>query len=272
MTSPIDPVKSGYYAREQIHSRDPFIRWSHRRRFSCGLALARPFAGRRVLDYGCGDGTFLGLLQEHGRPPALSVGAEIDANVIAGCQSRFAACPNVRFVDVAALAHEASAYDAIFCMEVLEHVPDPQPLLCDLERLLTPGGTLVISVPIETGPPVLVKQVVRRVAGWRRVGNYPGTSSYRPSEMVKSVMAGSQQHVPRPLFPRSGGGAFHDHKGFNWRVMRTLVASRFDLVRTVTSPFNWPGPLLGTQIWFVARRRGTNPAHDQPGQRTGASR
>ena len=48
-------------------------------------------------------------------------------------------------------AEETGAYDAIFCMEVLEHVTDPLPLLADFDRLLAPDGTVVISVPIETG-------------------------------------------------------------------------------------------------------------------------
>ena len=67
----------------------------------------------------------------------------------------------------------------------------------------------------------------------------------------------SRQHVTqyRCSDARSDGRVFHDHKGFNWRVLRATVASRFDLVKTVTSPFNWPGPHFGTQIWFVARRR-----------------
>ena len=152
----------------------------------------------------------------------------------------------MQFVDVTALgrAGEAGTYDAIFCMEVLEHVIDPLPLLADFERLLAPGGTLVISVPIETGVPVLVKQLVRRVAGWRRIGDYPGTSGYTPLELVKSVFAASRQHVPVRCFREAMDGSFHDHKGFNWRVLRATVASRFDLVQTVTSPFNWPGPQL----------------------------
>ena len=255
MMSFADPIKAGHYARKQIFSQDFLIRWSHRRRFSSGLALAIPFAGGRLLDYGCGDGTFLALLHEQGAAPALAVGAEIDSSLIADCQMRFAELANFRFVDVAVLAHEAESYDTIFCMEVLEHVVEPQALLADFERLLRPGGTLVISVPIETGPPLLVKQLIRRLAGWRGIANYPGTSSYRPLELVRGLLAGARQHIPRPTFPRADGGAFHDHKGFNWQVLRTSVASRFELVRTVTSPFDWTGPFLGTQIWFVARRR-----------------
>jgi len=96
---------------------------------------------------------------------------------------------------------------------------------------------------------------VRRVAGRRRIGDYPGTTSYRLSELVKSVFAGSRPHVTRPIFQRGDGGVFHDHKGFNWRALRATVASRFDLVRTVTSPFSWAGPHLSTQVWFIARRR-----------------
>ena len=103
MTHVPHPVEAGYFARQQIYSRDPLIAWSHRRRFRTALALARPFAGGRVLDYGCGDGTFLGLLQTGGAPPALAVGAEIDPRIVVDCQRRFASLPGVRFIDVTAL-------------------------------------------------------------------------------------------------------------------------------------------------------------------------
>jgi SAM-dependent methyltransferase len=257
MTEVRHSVDAGHYARQQIYSRDPLIAWSHGRRFRTALALARPFAGGRVLDYGCGDGTLLGLLQNGGAPPALAVGAEIDPRVVTDCRRRFVSVPGVRFEDISALDRddEVGSYDAVFCMEVLEHVDDALPLLAQFERLLRPRGTLVISVPIETGLPVLVKQLVRRVAGWRGIGNYPGTSSYTPRELVASVFAGSAQHIVRPAFDRGDGTVFHDHKGFNWRVLRGFVAARFDCVRTLTSPFNWTGPHLGTQVWFVARRR-----------------
>ena len=58
----LDAVRSGFYAQKQIYSRSRLISWSHRGRFATGLRLARDVAGARTLDYGCGDGTFLGLL------------------------------------------------------------------------------------------------------------------------------------------------------------------------------------------------------------------
>jgi SAM-dependent methyltransferase len=151
-------------------------------------------------------------------------------------------------------AHHA-AYDAIYCMEVLEHVVDPAAMLATFKRLLAPGGTLVISVPIETGIPVVVKQIVRRIAGWRGVGHYPGTTGYSPIELLRSIVARSTQHITRPVIAREDGSTFHDHKGFNWRVLRGLVTAEFDLVRESTSPVEWLGPQLGTQRWLIARKR-----------------
>jgi len=50
--------------------------------------------------------------------------------------------------------------------------------------------------------------VFRRVAGWRQIGHYPGTSSYSAGEMAVSIFAGSAQHLPRPVFD-TGGGPFY---------------------------------------------------------------
>lgn len=249
-------VRAGYYAQSQIYSRAKLISWSHRGRFATGLRLAREVAGAKTLDYGCGDGTFLGLLAAGDSTPRVSVGAELYPAMIEECRQRFAGHDGLRFVLVSDLdrREEQASYDVIYCMEVFEHVVNPVPLLDQFNQLLTPNGRLVISVPIETGVPVVVKQVVRRVAGWQGIGHYPGTTGYSPAEMLKSVFAGSRQHITRPIIMRDDGTTFHDHKGFNWRVLRALVRERFDLVREDTSPVTWLGPQLGTQRWFIARK------------------
>jgi hypothetical protein len=73
---------------------------------------------------------------------------------------------------------------------------------------------------------------------------------------VRSVFALSTQHIRRPVF-QDDETPFHDHKGFNWRALRATVATRFDIVRTLTSPVSWLGPQLSTQMWFVARKEGS---------------
>jgi SAM-dependent methyltransferase len=252
----MDAVRSGFYAQKQINSRSRLIAWSHRGRFATGIRLAREIGGARTLDYGCGDGTFLALLMDGQPAPRIAVGAEITTEIVNDCRERFKTQKGLHFMLVEDLdrpAHQG-AYDAIYCMEVLEHVVDPAQMLATFKRLLAPGGTLVISVPIETGVPVVVKQVVRRIAGWRGVGHYPGTTGYSLIELVRSVFARSTQHITRPVIARDDGSTFHDHKGFNWRVLRGLVSAEFDLVRESTSPVEWLGPQLGTQRWLIARK------------------
>ena len=42
---------------------------------------------------------------------------------------------------------EGASFDAVFMMEVLEHVPEPQQALSEIRRVLKPGGRLILSVP-----------------------------------------------------------------------------------------------------------------------------
>ena len=104
------------------------------------------------------------------------------------------------------------------------------------------------------GLPLLVKQIVRTVAGWRKIGHYPGTTSYSWRELAAAVFAGRTQHVTRPVF-EFGGSPAHDHKGFNWMVLRDRLAAQFEVTRVVASPFSWLGPRLATQVWFICRLR-----------------
>jgi len=57
------------------------------------------------------------------------------------------------------------------------------------------------------------------------------------------------------VYADEGGGRFHDHKGFNWRVLRRTIAERFEVEATVTSPFTALPPSLATQVWLLARPR-----------------
>lgn len=40
-------------------------------------------------------------------------------------------------------------FDLVIATEVIEHVPDPQRLVTELERVLAPGGRLIASVPLD---------------------------------------------------------------------------------------------------------------------------
>lgn len=258
MKERVDPaLEQGHYAAKQIFCRDRLIAWSHRSRFELGLELARRFAGKRVLDYGSGDGTFLALLDASDAPPAEAFGVELDDAQVNDCRARFASRSRLRFGLIPELEAERhhGRYDGVVCMEVLEHVVAVDTIIDRLWRALADDGTLIVSVPVETGLPLLVKQAARRVAGWRGIGDYPGTSPYTVREYLASVFAGSMPHLTRPVYGINGPTPFHDHKGFNWMALRDRLQRRFLLERTLASPVRWTGPHLGTQAWFVMRKR-----------------
>ena len=252
----------GHYERKQLLCRDRLIAWSHRGRFETGLRLARLYgAGARVLDYGCGDGTFLSMLTDDPARQAMpreAVGAEITGALVEDCRRRHGARESLRFVvadELGEKEHEGG-FDLVVCMEVLEHVVGPEALVENLARLVAPGGRLIVSVPVETGLPLVAKQAWRRVAGWRGIGDYPGTDPYTPGEMLRSVFAGRRQHVARTVHRTGEGAEFHDHKGFNWMRLREILSARLNVERTLGSPVAWLPPHLSSQAWFVARKRG----------------
>ena len=43
------------------------------------------------------------------------------------------------------------SYDAILCTEVIEHIPDPISAIKEISRILKPGGTLLITAPLQSG-------------------------------------------------------------------------------------------------------------------------
>jgi 2-polyprenyl-3-methyl-5-hydroxy-6-metoxy-1,4-benzoquinol methylase len=246
-------IEAGFYAKKQIFSKDRLIAWSHRRRFEIGLDILRDLHPRRLLDYGSGDGTLLAMLSEQEWRPECAVGAELKASILADSQRRFEGLAGIEFCLISALdaKEHCAKYDTVVCMEVLEHVTDLETVLGQLDYVLAPGGRIAISVPVETGLPVFFKQTARRIAGWRNVGDYKYTSHYTAPEMLKSIFAGSNQHIVRPTYHSQGESPFHDHKGFNWRYMRKAIGQRFEIKRTVASPIAALGPHLTAVVLSV---------------------
>jgi 2-polyprenyl-6-hydroxyphenyl methylase / 3-demethylubiquinone-9 3-methyltransferase len=102
--------------------------------------------GARVLDVGCGGGL---LAEALARAGAQLTGIDLAPGMIE--VARLHAAESALAIDYRVSSAEALAgsdvapFDAVTCMEMLEHVPDPAASVATLARLVRPGGALFVS-------------------------------------------------------------------------------------------------------------------------------
>ena len=247
-------VKDGHYALKQLRCRSRVIAWGHTARFRTALGLAGTRTGS-LLDYGCGDGTFLGMVAHRWTH---CVGTDLAAEQLDNCRQRFTDVPNVRFLTTDALAapEHRYAYELVMCMETLEHCPPPavEIVLGDLARCVRPDGRVIISVPVETGPAFILKYVVRTLAAWRGLSDYRSYERYSVRDALRMILATRRTTISRPIYGASDV-PFHSHYGFNWRLLRDRVETQFIIDRVLFSPITLPGGWLASQAWLVCSPR-----------------
>ncbi len=116
-------------------------------RIESGVVLAAlgDVAGRRVLDVGCGDGTYAIALAEEG---ARVVGADLSAEMTRSAQARArSVCRSPVFVraDLERLPFSDRSFDAVLAVTVLCFTTAVGKALREIHRVLAPGGRLVLG-------------------------------------------------------------------------------------------------------------------------------
>ncbi len=115
-------------------------KWEH------DAALAHVSPGWRVLDVGCGRGSFLHKAQALG---ARVTGIELNRSAAAAARAR-----GIEVVEGLLQAHARERpgyYDVVASFQVLEHVADPRTFVEDCIRALRPRGRLILGVPNNDG-------------------------------------------------------------------------------------------------------------------------
>lgn len=111
------------------------------------IASYCPLAGKTVLDVGCGGGILTDSLARRGAN-ALGIDLSTKPLRVAQLHAMEAGTENVEYREIAveALAAERPAsFDAVTCMEMLEHVPDPGSVVQACADLVKPGGWVFLS-------------------------------------------------------------------------------------------------------------------------------
>lgn len=153
-------------------------------------ARARPLEGLRVLDIGCGGG----LISE----PLARLGARVtgldpaDENIEAA--RRHAAGQNLaidyRVARVEDLASQGEMFDAVVCLEVVEHVPDVAAFLKACASLTRPGGLMLLSTINRTLKAYLLAIIgAEYVLRWLPVGTHQWERFVTPGELERHLGA-----------------------------------------------------------------------------------
>lgn len=102
-----------------------------------GSSNGRP----QLLEIGCGAGGLLKELSQVG----VAYGIDVESESMKYCSER--GLDRLCQGDAAALPYRAGQFDAVICVDVLEHLDDDGAALADIYRVCKPGGTLLATVP-----------------------------------------------------------------------------------------------------------------------------
>jgi len=107
------------------------------------LALALVEPGEALLDVGCGRGAVAAALSPRFRRVH---GVDGDAEQLEAAAARGISVLRVD-LDLEPLPFPDASFDAVVCLEVVEHVRDPAELTREAARVLRAGGRLYLSTP-----------------------------------------------------------------------------------------------------------------------------
>ncbi len=98
--------------------------------------------GARVLDIGFGEGYGSEILSDAG---AEYRGLEVDPEIVEHARALYG--PRFETYDGSTIAASDKSFDLVVAFQMIAYLDDPQPLLQEIQRVLDPNGTALITTP-----------------------------------------------------------------------------------------------------------------------------
>lgn len=171
-------------------ARMSFLRDRLAKHFGVTLPTLKPLSGLTILDIGCGGG----LVAE----PLARLGANVTAidpspDTIAAARAHATVSDvaiDYRAITAEELAASGRSFDAVLCLEVVEHVQEPEAFIKLAAGLVRPGGMLIASTINRTGKAWLLAIVgAEYVLRWLPVGTHRWDRFVTPDEMARHMAA-----------------------------------------------------------------------------------
>lgn len=241
------------YGEQTYASPYAIVRYPHQKRIRMGVESTIEADPLSVLDYGAGDGKVLIEALQDGLPDHVQL---VAFEPVEQARQKFleaiAAAGFVDRIDLAPeLAHlEAGSFDYILCLGVLEHmtVRERNAFYDICAKTLTANGSVLIDVPVEVGPTLLVKAVARRLLKGR-------DKEWRISELTLATL-GWPVFDPGRFDPRDSRTWIHHHKGFDYRLLKREIETRFRIESQANTPIGWlPAPLGNQEVFLTLKHK-----------------
>jgi len=148
--------------------------------------IANGLAGKRIVDVGCGGGILAESMAQRG---ATVTGIDLSVKAIGVArlhQYESGSTVDYRHAAAEALALEMpGAFDVVACLELLEHVPEPDSTVAACAALAKPGGIVVFST-LNRNPKSYVQAILGAEYLLRLLprGTHDWSRFLRPSELA----------------------------------------------------------------------------------------
>lgn len=212
--------------------------------------LSEAAPGQRVLDAGCGKGRYAAIVKQHfptAEVHAVDVSAEMLRHVPAGIDARVSTIQD--------LPYPNASFDLVFCVEALEHVPNPQAAIAEMTRVLKPAGCLVV---IDKN---LARQGALQIETWERWFDVAQLTAEleRHGLIARADFISYEGRAPDGLFVAWKGRKSTAARGAEASVnfYRTDYFSESNRIRVEACR-------RGDQAWIQAQLRQQDEAHPQP--------
>jgi 2-polyprenyl-6-hydroxyphenyl methylase/3-demethylubiquinone-9 3-methyltransferase len=171
-------------------ARLAFIRDEATRHFGREAGGLRPLRDLSILDVGCGGGLIAEPLCRLGaRVTAIDPGAR-NIEIARSHAEPQGLAIDYRVATVEALEAQGEGFDAVVCLEVVEHVPDVGAFVASCARLVRPGGLLVLSTINRTAKAYALAIVgAEYVLGWLPRGTHQWDRFVTPDELAVHLAA-----------------------------------------------------------------------------------
>ena len=184
---------SGWFGRHVMAS---LLNEGNRALLDAALGAAAPTPGARVLDVGFGGGYTLERLAPLVSPERVA-GVELSDSMVDTVRERCGDACDLRLADAAALPFPEASFDVVLSVNTIYFWPDPARVLSEMNRVLKPGGRLVLGyrsrLILWTSP---VTWFGFRLHSDRRVGQLLGeagfTSAIRAARLGERIAVGTK--------------------------------------------------------------------------------